>query len=287
MSLDTMRLADLIKLAQFAELKKQIPALYATLVVNALALACTHVHLAPSWLTVGVLALLVPLCVVRGFHWHRLDPRRIDAVQAAGHLRRTVFLTGFLSLAFVTWAVMLDAYGGPSERGHVAIFVAITVIACIFCLMHYPAAALLATGIVISVFLTYYLTSSNAVFVAIALNVALATALMVRVLLNNFSSFLQLIHSQAALIRKQAEMQRLSEENFRLAHTDSLTGLPNRRYFFAELERLVGPSRQQGLALAILDLDRFKPINDTYGHAAGTAFWPRRAAGWQRSPATP
>ncbi len=57
----------------------------------------------------------------------------------------------------------------------------------------------------------------------------------------------------------------------RLASYDSLTGLPNRNLFVAELERAIARSRRTGASfgLCFIDLDRFKAINDTLGHAAG------------------
>lgn len=55
------------------------------------------------------------------------------------------------------------------------------------------------------------------------------------------------------------------------AHTDSLTGLPNRRGFDLALETQLRRAEQNGrpFALIILDLRNFKLVNDTYGHKAG------------------
>lgn len=56
-----------------------------------------------------------------------------------------------------------------------------------------------------------------------------------------------------------------------LAWYDPLTGLANRNLFFKALDRFVDDARQQGgaFSLAVLDLDRFKQVNDTWGHEAG------------------
>lgn len=52
-----------------------------------------------------------------------------------------------------------------------------------------------------------------------------------------------------------------------LANTDALTGLLNKRYFDRVLALL--EQRNQSFALFYMDLDRFKPVNDTYGHEVG------------------
>lgn len=56
-----------------------------------------------------------------------------------------------------------------------------------------------------------------------------------------------------------------------LAHHDALTNLPNRLYFVSSLERalLHADRNHSGVAVFFIDLDHFKAINDTLGHAAG------------------
>jgi diguanylate cyclase (GGDEF)-like protein/PAS domain S-box-containing protein len=66
------------------------------------------------------------------------------------------------------------------------------------------------------------------------------------------------------------------------ARTDQLTGLPNRRAWDHELPRELSRARRTGepLSLAIIDLDRFKAYNDTYGHPAGDRLLRVAAAAW-------
>ena len=67
------------------------------------------------------------------------------------------------------------------------------------------------------------------------------------------------------------EIETLQAELVHAAHYDSLTGMYNRGIFLAECEREVSRSARGGAAfsLAIFDLDRFKQVNDRYGHPAG------------------
>ncbi|WP_420558506.1 diguanylate cyclase domain-containing protein [Roseovarius sp.] len=77
-----------------------------------------------------------------------------------------------------------------------------------------------------------------------------------------------------ALLRaKQADdLQRARlRTGLNAAVTDPLTGLYNRRYALAQMARLIETAREskQTFALMVADLDHFKKVNDTYGHAAG------------------
>lgn len=71
--------------------------------------------------------------------------------------------------------------------------------------------------------------------------------------------------------RNVTAAKRLTDELTHQAHHDPLTGLPNRRAFESRLRRAVQSAKENGSRHALLyfDLDHFKPVNDTAGHAAG------------------
>jgi len=78
----------------------------------------------------------------------------------------------------------------------------------------------------------------------------------------------------AANAKLQAEVfERLQAEQrvWQIAHHDSLTGLPNRALLLDRIEQTLAAARRYGhrVGLMFLDLDRFKTINDTLGHAVG------------------
>ncbi|OLB66087.1 MAG: hypothetical protein AUI10_03865 [Actinobacteria bacterium 13_2_20CM_2_72_6] len=91
--------------------------------------------------------------------------------------------------------------------------------------------------------------------------------------------FLLVVTRMAGLLR-QVQVQAVQLRN--LARIDELTGLPNRRAWFAELPLALERSRRdvRPLSVAILDLDHFKKFNDTYGHPAGDKLLRGAADGW-------
>ncbi len=102
--------------------------------------------------------------------------------------------------------------------------------------------------------------------------VALVTALPIGALLDERR------RAEAATRRALAEQQRLRKEleatNLqleRLATTDGLTGLHNRRYFEKFMKTALATARRNGqpLSLLMMDIDNFKQRNDAHGHAAG------------------
>ncbi|ADL12407.1 GGDEF domain-containing protein [Acetohalobium arabaticum] len=85
-------------------------------------------------------------------------------------------------------------------------------------------------------------------------------------LLNN-----ELANKTRKLTKKNKKLQQAKDEIEKLSKTDELTGLANRRHFMNYLQKIFSQAQRysQSLSLVMIDLDKFKNINDTYGHDAG------------------
>ena len=249
--------------AKYDASRRQIPMMYFILLSSTWALAATHISAAPVWLTLGVPAVLTLAGGMRIWQWYR-GSTNITLEAAISALRRTTVLSGIIAAAFTSWALALYPHGNAYQQSHVAFYMATTVIACIFSLMHRRASATLVMAVVIGSFIMVFATSGQPTFLAISINVILVSAGMLSIMLINYRTFAQMVAG-----RKEAET--LSAENLRLANIDSLTGLPNRRAYFTQLHQEYAAARAEGrmLALGIVDLDGFKPVNDLYGHSTG------------------
>jgi two-component system cell cycle response regulator len=84
------------------------------------------------------------------------------------------------------------------------------------------------------------------------------------------NEFIARLRAQVRRKRYQDRLRLHYQQSMEMAVTDPLTGLYNRRYMASHLATLLAQSASQhGTAVAILDLDHFKQVNDTHGHPAG------------------
>lgn len=257
--------------AQYAAFSKQIPILYFILITNSLAVGYSFYGVAPDYLSLYFPGALCAICAARLIFWLCHGSEKVTDDQAVRHLRQVHVLAAFLSVFFVTWALMLYQYGDAYGRGQVAFYIALTVMGCIACLMQVRSAALLVAVIVDVPYVLYFLVVGNSSLRAMAVNIALVSVAMMVMLFGYARDFANLVDSRKSLMQKQEETQRLSDENLRLANLDSLTELGNRRQFFTMLEAAFARACTHGgrFAIGVIDLDGFKPVNDTHGHIVG------------------
>lgn len=255
--------------AQFRVFVKQIPLLYFILCVNALALSYTFAPFGHTFLTTWVPLAMTAFCAARGVTWWRRGDRDIAPGTALAMMRSTSKLAGLIAAGFTAWGFEIYGYGDVIARVQVAFFLALTMISCVFCLTQVRAAAIIVAVIGVAPFSAFFFFVDGGQFRAIAVNLALVAIGVLATVLRNYRDFEKLVASQRALMTQHGETLRLSEENWRLANQDALTGLANRRAF---LQRVAADAADKGeVAVAFADLDGFKRVNDDYGHEIGDA----------------
>ena len=126
---------ELLK-AQYRAFSRQLPMMYLILMTSTWAVAATHMAYAPYWLTIGMPMAMTVFSGYRVAHWWR--SRRIAPTPeiAAQALNRTNRMASGIAITFVTWSLLLFPYGDAYAKSHLAFYMAITVISCIFCLTH-------------------------------------------------------------------------------------------------------------------------------------------------------
>lgn len=253
-----------VERAQIEQLRSRIPVLYLTIGANIAALACTHFSDNPLWQVVVLPVAVLLAMSVRMIWWIRLKPDQLSADQVHRTLRNLSVAAAVAGFLILIWALSLhDAKRfslGMTTAGHVIFFVEITFICCTSLLMHHRFAAILVGVSIVVPFTIYLLSLGRLIETAIALNTLLVSSSMLYVAVS-FSR-----HFERSVIAA-SELVRLSASNARIAASDALTGLPNRRQFFAEIDGI--GKGDEDFAVIVLDLDGFKPVNDVYGHHAG------------------
>ncbi|UTY46727.1 EAL domain-containing protein (plasmid) [Sinorhizobium fredii] len=250
--------------AQCKVISRQVPLMHLLCIVNICALSFTTFSDAPLALSLYCPLILTMLCASQALWWLKLGAGVPAVEDAELALVRTGRFSGLITLALCAWALAVFPHGDAYGQSHVVFFMAITIIGSVSCLTHLLPAAIVVGLVANAVFLAFLVPSGNTVFLTMSLNVVFVSGAFLLVLAGNYREF-------SSQVEAQLRTEALGRENQRLANIDSLTHLPNRRSFFARLsaECAAASAKQSRLAVAMLDLDGFKAVNDLYGHATG------------------
>lgn len=256
---------ELVK-AQFSVFSRQIPLMYAIVLMNAWALSFLFSGVAPAWLTIHVPAVFTAICAVRLTIWWRSRKTVPTPDEARRALQRTNQFAALLAMMITGWALALAHYGDEQLNANIAFFMAITGVSVVVCLLHLRSAAFIVALVITVPFVTRFSLVSTPSSIAMAVNMLFVTATLLIVVAVQSGHF-------ANAIDARTKLELVNKENYRLANRDSLTGLNNRRRFFSWIDELFADARARGqcLAVGIVDLDDFKSVNDLYGHVVGDA----------------
>ena len=259
---------------RYGALQRQIPLLYTLALVNFLGLLYATGGASFTWLHPS--NLLVLLVVVRLGYWIRTRGQNLPPERIVKELRRTLVIAGVLSIGFACSAVMIFLQATGLEKNLVILFAGLAAVGCAYGLTSFPAAARLPLLLFALPFAGFLCSSPVPVHVACGVSLALIALLTMRLVNLTNETFVALVRSRSTVETERERAQRAEQVALKekarvrqVADTDPLTGLANRRAFLAGLEARLGRTRARPFGLALLDLDDFKPINDTFGHAAG------------------
>jgi diguanylate cyclase (GGDEF)-like protein len=252
-----------LAMARLAVLSAQAPRVFAILSIQVLALSFTFINAAPATLTLFASPALLAALIWRAVYWTCRRNQPFPPEMASAALRRAHVTAALFGLAFAGWTMALYGYGDALLRSELVYAVAIGDIICIFALAQSPKTALMIGGLTLPGFLVLLAVTGEPSAIIVSVDLMLVAGFLASMVVASARDFEQLVGAQRLAVE-------LAADNIRLANTDSLTGLANRREFFDALRRATAAEgTRRPLAIGVIDLDGFKPINDLYGHAVG------------------
>lgn len=262
---------------RYSALQRQIPLLYLIALANFVGLRLV-VDAGEFNRLAHPVNLVVVFVLLRLGHWVRTRARTLAPERVLVELFKTYLFAAAFSGLFCYWAIRLFSLG-EAQQNYVVLFASLAAIGCAYGLSSFPSAARLPLVLFALPLAATLMLSARPEHIAVGVSLGLITLLILRLLDIHNRSFTDLVRSRFDVEMERERAQKAEAAALvekarvrQVADTDPLTGLANRRAFIAELEDVVrSAGRDRPVTLAMVDLDGFKPINDTFGHATGDA----------------
>ena len=255
---------DLV-LPRYDAFAKKIPPLYAFLAAAMLVIMVLFRGRQPVLASLAIPAFLMAIACIRGVWWHRHRDDAITIAQAQTRLNRALIMLIGASILAVVMAFSLFPIASAEERQFLSLLYVLISLVGFCCLSHLRYMAVLCTAVSLLPVLVELFSGGTETTILSGLVVLLAVASLGRCLISSYDEF-------TTLVRSKREILHLDEENVRLLSIDMVTDIPNRRFFFDSLSAALAAKDGAGtMSVGVIDLDGFKPINDSYGHRVGDA----------------
>lgn len=258
---------------RWVALSKQRPWFYGMLIVNLVGLAfATQLMGTISVIPPALLSLWVMISAVA---WAHRRERQLSAGEVRTELRKSFLWTAGLFTCILCWNLVLCVELPSTYSADVSAFSCLGGLAAAYVLTNFPPLSRIPLMLVALPLGALTCFTSDTGDTAIGASLLVFSALSMRILNIQNETFERLVLSRLAVESEKrravrAEHLAIAEQSrvAIIANTDPLTGLANRRGFLSSLEHRPAEQRRE-LALILIDLDGFKPVNDTFGHATG------------------
>lgn len=252
---------------RYWSLRRQVPIVYLLGLVNLSAMEiAANGHLSPG---LNLPTFIAACGLLRLWHWFgRGSGHDASHEMMAKRMRQTVWFAAAVCLSVCARCLYLLQVGDATAHMAVMLFGGLTSIGVAYGLTALPNAGRIPLLLIIGPISGAALLSQDRHFAGAAFGLVAVAVLTMRLLSSHSRHFADVISSRSVIAREQQLVEHARQEAVVAATTDFLTGLPNRRAFVAAIDVAVA-TQQESFALAILDLNRFKTVNDTFGHAIG------------------
>jgi diguanylate cyclase (GGDEF)-like protein len=263
------RPGDAFTHAYATSVSHRVPLLYLVVIFNTALIALRFAGSAPVAL-LGFAPLMCILAAIRAVYWLPSGVAHRPVARLRADLRAMQSVGGWATLLLVAWSLALYPYGDISQRQLLHFMMAVTMFSSILGMAYAPQTALRMALAFTVPWTTYFFVIGHPNAIYISLVQVFVTGILLTMTHGQHRDFVRLELSRQLLTRREKQTAELASAHYRQATVDHLTGGKNRRAILACLEEhLAGPVGTPRPWLALFDLDGFKHINDTYGHAAG------------------
>lgn len=261
---------------RYRSLRRQVPIIYLLGLVNLSAMEVAAGRPLTIGLNLPTFIFMGALIRLRAWFGSGSGKNATHEAMVA-RMSQTVFFAAAVCLGVCARCLYLLQVGDAASHMAVILFGGLTAIGVAYGLTALPAAGRIPLFLIIGPISVAAVLSNEREFTGAAFGLVVVAALTLRLLSAHNRHFTSVISSRSAIAGERKRVAQAHQEALVAATTDFLTGLPNRRAFETALETAAA-NRRGRFSIAILDLNRFKAVNDTFGHAIGDSLLEEVAA---------